>query len=621
MENLINRGKGDQMKYSEKTIFVFDVCSSTTIVEDLHITGLVKHYNEMIKSLNDYLEEKSKKVKFQIYKFIGDGFILTFPGEIEMETILRFAKDLIDTCNQKITNLIDEYTESIVLPRKGITIGMDKGIVHQFELNEKIEFIGRALTLACRLQSSQESPKVVNSILMSVSSYSEIKDQKIKQYCEKRERTFKNITGNKKIKCYELFPLKLDFQETASQIEDMAVDTIVVPAREEGFNRAFLGQNCWYAIRISKPMIEKIKYIAAYQVASVSAITHYAEVSQIEEYQDTSKYIVYFKDTAKEIKPIKLIPKGKVKAPQAPRYTNFKKLLKAKNLDDIEIKDSKLSPRLPVIKGLSKESKKVGGKKKEISGRDLVQKIYSEVFLTKSRKNTLWQYMESRMVQIQGGKVLLEDEKSGIQFTAEVSPFFMDKFPVTQELYEKVMGKERNKSKFKGGGRPVETVTWFDAVEFCNSLSDKTGLKPVYTIDGEKVTANWNAKGFRLPMEAEWRYACRAGTTFDWDVGMYQFAWYKDNSNETSQEVGKKEPNQWGLYDMLGNVNEWCWDWSGDYPKEDKKDWIGPESGSKRVTPGGSWYHSVEHCTCAFRNHGRPAHSFPHLGFRLARSL
>lgn len=236
----------------------------------------------------------------------------------------------------------------------------------------------------------------------------------------------------------------------------------------------------------------------------------------------------------------------------------------------------------------------------------------------------LWQIMESRMVQIPGGKVLLKEEKSGNQFTAEISPFYIDKFPVTQALYEKVMGKEKNKSRFKGSAHPVENVTWFDAVKFCIRLSDKTGLKPVYTTVEEveeKVTADWNANGFRLPTEAEWRYACRAGTTGDRYGKIDQIAWYKNNSEETTHEVGNLEPNPWGLYDMLGNVWEWCWDWSGDYPTVEKKDWRGPESDSRRVTPGGGWSSNAENCTCAFRNHGFPGFSGAHLGFRLARSL
>lgn len=115
------------------------------------------------------------------------------------------------------------------------------------------------------------------------------------------------------------------------------VDTIVVPANKEGFEETFLGENRWYAIRISKSMIGKIKYIAGYQTAPTSAITHYAEVSKIERYKDTDKFIVYFKDQANEVGPLKLIPKpkGRVKAPQAPRYTTFDKLKNAKNLDEV----------------------------------------------------------------------------------------------------------------------------------------------------------------------------------------------------------------------------------------------------------------------------------------------
>jgi formylglycine-generating enzyme required for sulfatase activity len=240
------------------------------------------------------------------------------------------------------------------------------------------------------------------------------------------------------------------------------------------------------------------------------------------------------------------------------------------------------------------------------------------------RINNLCQEMD-RMVKIPRDKVLLKDTWSENQFTAEISSFFIDIYPVTQALYEKVMGEEKNKSAFEGGRRPVENVKWSDAVEFCNRLSDKTGLKPVYTIDGEKVTADWDAEGFRLPTEAEWRYACRAGTTGERYGEINLIAWYKDNSNDTTWEVGKKEPNQWGLFDMLGNVYEWCWDWSAPYPTEAKKDWRGPEScpyrKPRRVTTGGSWFHSEEYCTCTHRNHGLLDFGAKHLGFRLARSV
>ena len=124
---------------------------------------------------------------------------------------------------------------------------------------------------------------------------------------------------------------------TSGQNDDKSItdfDTIVVPAQKEGFQETFIGENCWYAIRISKKMIPKIKYIAAYQVASVSEITHIAPVKSIKQWQDTNKYIVHFAESAKEIGPINLIPNGTVTAPQAPRYTSMEKLQTAKTLDE-----------------------------------------------------------------------------------------------------------------------------------------------------------------------------------------------------------------------------------------------------------------------------------------------
>lgn len=117
------------------------------------------------------------------------------------------------------------------------------------------------------------------------------------------------------------------------KVED--IDTIVVPANEDGFNETFLGENCWYQIRISSSMLDRLKYIAGYQTAPVSAVTYYAEIDKIEKYKDTNKYIVYFDEPAKKIGPIKLTKTDKGKAPQAPRYTNSKKLFKAKTLRDI----------------------------------------------------------------------------------------------------------------------------------------------------------------------------------------------------------------------------------------------------------------------------------------------
>lgn len=145
------------------------------------------------------------------------------------------------------------------------------------------------------------------------------------------------INGNERIHRYEPFQEELrtisESKTPGLSIEEL--DTIVVPARADGFEKVFLGQNCWYAIRISSSMINRIKYIAGYQANPVSAITHYAEVDRIEKYQDSIKYIVYFKGPAKKINPIELGKRGKGVAPQAPRYTNLKKLLKAKTIPEV----------------------------------------------------------------------------------------------------------------------------------------------------------------------------------------------------------------------------------------------------------------------------------------------
>lgn len=122
---------------------------------------------------------------------------------------------------------------------------------------------------------------------------------------------------------------------TAHSVTPDEIDTIVVPAREEGFQETFIGEDCWYAVRIHGSVRPQIKYIAAYQIAPISAITYFAPVKAIEPYRDTSKYVLYFSEPAKPIGPLRLVKNGVVHAPQAPRYTTHERLLKAKTLDDV----------------------------------------------------------------------------------------------------------------------------------------------------------------------------------------------------------------------------------------------------------------------------------------------
>jgi formylglycine-generating enzyme required for sulfatase activity len=163
----------------------------------------------------------------------------------------------------------------------------------------------------------------------------------------------------------------------------------------------------------------------------------------------------------------------------------------------------------------------------------------------------------------------------------------------------------------------VEQVSWFDAVEFCNELSRQTGLEPAYGMAGEQVTRNPKATGYRLPTEAQWEYACRAGTTGDRYGELDDIAWYDENSGGESHGVGQKQANGFGLYDMLGNVWEWCNDWYGRYPKEPVTDPAGAEQGSGRVDRGGSWGNGPSIVRSANRAGFTPDSRDGNLGFRL----
>ena len=197
--------------------------------------------------------------------------------------------------------------------------------------------------------------------------------------------------------------------------------------------------------------------------------------------------------------------------------------------------------------------------------------------------------------------------------------FWMGKYPVTQSLWQSVMGD--NPSYFKGSNRPVETVTWFDVVDFCNKLSLKEGLNPVYTINGEDVKCDWTANGYRLPTEAEWEYAARGGEyhLYAGSNNIDEVAWYDGNSGKETQAVGLKKSNGFGLYDMSGNVWEWVWDWKGSYSSNSVTDPTGPNSGSDRVFRGGSWVNFAGGARVSYHGRYDPTYRGNDLGFRLSR--
>lgn len=213
------------------------------------------------------------------------------------------------------------------------------------------------------------------------------------------------------------------------------------------------------------------------------------------------------------------------------------------------------------------------------------------------------------MIDIPSGEIAMRDDRTKQQWTVSVNSFLLAKYPVTQGLYFEITNK--NPSTFKGDQRPVETVTWMEAIDFCNSLSVKSGLQPCYILQqNEEVVFNPMANGFRLPTEAEWEYACKAGSNKIRYDSLDLIAWYKDNSDQSTHAVAQKKPNAWSLYDMLGNVWEWCWDL---YDVE--------VYGSYRVFKGGGWCDEERSVMATTRRRSHPVEfKIDDLGFRIARN-
>ena len=242
---------------------------------------------------------------------------------------------------------------------------------------------------------------------------------------------------------------------------------------------------------------------------------------------------------------------------------------------------------------------------------------------------------EEELIQIDGGEFMMgsdnnDDEKPRHKVTLD--GFYMCKYQVTQEQWQKLMKTNINQQRDKanpdwslygeGDKYPMYYVNWYEAIEFCNKLSEKYGLAKYYNIDEREITINPGAKGFRLPTEAEWEYAARGGMAsqkykYSGSDNLDDIGWYSKNSKGTANEVGRMTPNTLGIYDMSGNVWEWCFDRYGSYDSRSQKNPQGAYSGAYRVLRGGSWDRHAVLCAVSCRFYFSPATRGNLIGFRL----
>lgn len=305
---------------------------------------------------------------------------------------------------------------------------------------------------------------------------------------------------------------------------------------------------------------------------------------------------------------------------------------------------------LLALSGCGKESQNENGTISEsaLNASTIVQTTVNEDINMSEKINYISEIPEN-FVLIEGGTFEMgspdteawrsEDET---RHTVTVSDFYMSIYEVTQAEYSEIMGS--NPSNFKGDELPVENVTWLDAVRYCNARSEKEGLTSVYTIDGNKITWDRSANGYRLPTEAEWEYACRAGTSTPFntensisaeEANYYGHYPYEIENNyfsqgnletkpgeyrQTTVAVDSFSPNGWGLYNMHGNVGEWVWDYYGDYGTAAVTDPVGAENGTLRVYRGGGWNDFAKNMRSAYRAALAEDKGSFNIGIRLVRN-
>jgi formylglycine-generating enzyme required for sulfatase activity len=241
-------------------------------------------------------------------------------------------------------------------------------------------------------------------------------------------------------------------------------------------------------------------------------------------------------------------------------------------------------------------------------------------------------YTGLELTPVPPGRALLSDRRLSRRWQVDVPAFHLATVPVTAALYALLTHPPTDAAPathvpapashlsdpdprlpglIDAAGRlPVVNVSWWDAVRFCNTLSERDGLAPAYRIEGESVTWDEAAPGYRLPTEAEWEHACRAGTATPRYGPLDEIAWHRANSGDRLHEVAGRRPNAWGLHDMLGNTWDWCWDIYD-------PDVYGPY----RVLRGGGWFDEHWSCRASVRRRSHPTFEVDDVGFRLARSL
>ncbi len=261
-------------------------------------------------------------------------------------------------------------------------------------------------------------------------------------------------------------------------------------------------------------------------------------------------------------------------------------------------------------------------------------KIAFNLSLVYGRKETLKTAIENDKIKyhtipgfvaVKGGSYRFGSDKNII-----VQDFFIAEKEVTFHDFDLFCTETgRVKPRDNGWGRennPVINVSWMDAIAYCNWLSARNNLDPCYVIEGNNVSCNFDKDGFRLPTEAEWEFAAKGGINsknynFSGSNNPDKCGWYLDNSDGHPHEGGKLVSNELGIYDMSGNVWEWCWDWYSDYKNTDQNSGSGPDSGRYRVLRGGSWSYMKEDISVSSRGRVAPGDKNSNCGFRIVQSI